>query len=106
MREISIEERSLRFLLLLCSFSSQFIPGSSDDPSRPRNEKKADGHTSSNKSAGYRALMICAGLVAVAGLSFFLFKFWQKKRREEQYARLLKLFEEDDELEMELGLRD
>ncbi|KAF2293924.1 hypothetical protein GH714_005723 [Hevea brasiliensis] len=28
------------------------------------------------------------------------------KKREEQYARLLKLFEEDDELEVELGLRD
>lgn len=37
--------------------------------------------------------------------SFFLFKFWQKKW-EEQHARLLKLFEEDDELELELGLRD
>ncbi|KAL2939445.1 Aprataxin [Bienertia sinuspersici] len=33
-------------------------------------------------------------------------KLWQKKKREEQYARLLKLFEEDDELEVELGLRD
>ncbi|KAJ9538165.1 hypothetical protein OSB04_030898 [Centaurea solstitialis] len=31
---------------------------------------------------------------------------WQKKKRDEQYARLLKLFEQDDELELELGLRD
>jgi cbb3-type cytochrome oxidase subunit 3 len=43
---------------------------------------------------------------AIGFLAFFLFKFWQKKKREEQYARLLKLFEEDDELEVELGLRD
>ncbi|URD83670.1 hypothetical protein MUK42_23225 [Musa troglodytarum] len=28
-------------------------------------------------------------------------KMWQKKKREEQHARLLKLFEEDDELEVE-----
>lgn len=40
------------------------------------------------------------------GLSFFLFKLWQKKKCDEQYARLLKLFEQDDELELELGLRD
>jgi len=35
-----------------------------------------------------------------------LIKIWQKKKREEQHARLLKLFEDDDELEVELGIRD
>ncbi|KAH0776427.1 hypothetical protein KY290_007838 [Solanum tuberosum] len=33
-------------------------------------------------------------------------QIWQKKKREEQQARLLKLFEEDDDLEVELGIRD
>ncbi|CAI0375122.1 unnamed protein product, partial [Linum tenue] len=55
---------------------------------------------------GRKILFILIGIVAVGLLSFGLFKFWQKKKREEQYARLLKLFEEDDELEVELGLRD
>ncbi|KAD4179482.1 hypothetical protein E3N88_28073 [Mikania micrantha] len=45
-------------------------------------------------------------LSAVVGLSSYLFKLWQKKKREEQHARLLKLFEEDDELDFELGLSD
>lgn len=57
-------------------------------------------------SKGSKIVLFGLALVAVALLSFFLFKFWQKKEREEQYTRLLKLFEEDDELELELGLRD
>nr|GMD02870.1 Receptor-like kinase [Ipomoea batatas]GMD04936.1 Receptor-like kinase [Ipomoea batatas]GMD06996.1 Receptor-like kinase [Ipomoea batatas]GMD08910.1 Receptor-like kinase [Ipomoea batatas]GMD10119.1 Receptor-like kinase [Ipomoea batatas] len=106
MKEIFLEGKSLRFLLLLCSISSQFISGFSGNPSGPKDEKKTDDHASSSKSTGSRTLLICIGLIAFAGLSFFLFKIWQRKRREEQYARLLKLFEEDDELEVELGLRD
>lgn len=52
------------------------------------------------------AIGILIAVVTLALLTFFLYKLWQKKKREEQYARLLKLFEEDDELEVELGLRD
>lgn len=51
-------------------------------------------------------LVVLVVIVVVALFSFVLYKLWQKKKRAEQYARLLKLFEEDDELEVELGLRD
>lgn len=88
----------------MCSY--YLLAGFSGNPSGPKDEKKTDDHASSSKSTGSRTLLICIGLIAFAGLSFFLFKIWQRKRREEQYARLLKLFEEDDELEVELGLRD
>lgn len=50
--------------------------------------------------------IIVISLVVVLSVCFCLFKLWQRKKREEQYARLLKLFEEDDELEVELGLRE
>lgn len=83
-----------------------FLSGFSDDSSSPKNGTKSDGHASPRSSTGYKVLIICLVTVAVVLLSVFLFKFWQKKKREEQYARLLKLFEEDDELELELGLRD
>lgn len=56
--------------------------------------------------SGSTVVILCIAVATVVGLSFFLFRLWQKKKREEQYARLLKLFEEDDELELELGLRD
>ncbi|KAI3715631.1 hypothetical protein L6452_22617 [Arctium lappa] len=104
MTEIS-RWRSLRFLLLLLSLISvQFFSGFSDD-SNSKNGTKVDAHSSSSRT-GSTILVICIVLAAVVGLSFFLFRLWQKKKRDEQYARLLKLFEQDDELELELGLRD
>ncbi|PIN05833.1 hypothetical protein CDL12_21622 [Handroanthus impetiginosus] len=75
----------------------------SDDSSTPKKGMKNEDH---GGSKGSKIAFIFFVLVAVALLSFFLFKFWQQKKREEQYARLLKLFEEDDELELEPGQRD
>lgn len=96
--------RSLQILLLFSSISLQFFSGLSDDSSSSK--KKVDSHATSHSSTGTKVVIICLALVAVGLFSFFLFKLYQKKKREEQYARLLKLFEEDDELELELGLRD
>ncbi|XP_022726120.1 uncharacterized protein LOC111282343 [Durio zibethinus] len=103
MTEIS-RTKTLRFLLLFASFSLQFISGFSDDSASSKNSLKTKSNANSN--TGTKVVIILIGLVAVGLFSFFLFKLWQKKKRDEQYARLLKLFEEDDELEVELGLRD
>ncbi|KAF6159679.1 hypothetical protein GIB67_029937 [Kingdonia uniflora] len=76
-----------------------------EDPSSSKDgiKKKSDG---AGSSTGLRVVLIFLGLAAIVVLSVFLFKIWQKKKREEQHARLLRLFEEDDELELELGLRE
>ncbi|KAL5713596.1 hypothetical protein ACHQM5_015658 [Ranunculus cassubicifolius] len=91
--------------LLVCSLISlQLISVLAADPKDvPKDTKK---EASSGTSAGLRVLLIGLGVAAAVGLSVVLFKLWQKKKREEQHARLLRLFEEDDELELELGLRD
>nr|CAD1818231.1 unnamed protein product [Ananas comosus var. bracteatus] len=98
--------RSKPFLLLLvvATISSQFASVLGGDPSPTKDAKKDDSHSKSN--TGREVLFICLGVGVAIALSIFLFKLWQKKKREEQHARLLKLFEEDDELEVELGLRD
>ncbi|KAK8987542.1 hypothetical protein V6N11_027289 [Hibiscus sabdariffa] len=96
MAEIS-RSGSVRFLLFFASVYLQFIPGFSDDSTSSENSSKPKPVT---------MVMVLFGLIAVGLFSFFLFKLWQKKKRDEQYARLLKLFEEDDELELELGLRN
>jgi len=98
--------RSFRFLLLFLSISLQFLSGLSDDSSSSKDGTAVDKQTPSSSGTGSKILIICLVIVGFVSLSFFLFKFWQKKKREEQYARLLKLFEQDDELELELGLRD
>lgn len=85
----------------------QFLfSGLTDDPSSSKNGIKTNAHASSSGNTGLRVVLICVGVVAVVAFSVFLFKQWQKKKREEQHARLLRLFEEDDELELELGLRE
>ncbi|XP_011095983.1 uncharacterized protein LOC105175289 [Sesamum indicum] len=100
---------SLRFFsCLLSSFALLLIPGLADNlsTSSSSNENKAASKKSSRSSTGLEILIICLGLLAVGAFSVFLFKLWQRKKREEQHARLLKLFEQDDELEVELGIRD
>ncbi|GKV32131.1 hypothetical protein SLEP1_g40760 [Rubroshorea leprosula] len=98
--------RSLRFLLLFASISLHFISGFSDDSASSKNDTKTKPNVTSSSNTGPKVVIILLGIVAIGLFSVFLFKLWQKKKRDEQYARLLKLFEEDDELEVELGLRD
>ncbi|KAK1274670.1 hypothetical protein QJS04_geneDACA016757 [Acorus gramineus] len=82
------------------------FPGVADDLSAHKNGTTNDKHANSGGSTGVEVVGILLAVVAIVVLSIFLFKMWQKKKREEQHARLLRLFEEDDELELELGLRD
>ncbi|KAL1533863.1 hypothetical protein AAHA92_33691 [Salvia divinorum] len=103
-----IDRSSLLFLsCLFSSFSLLSIPGLADTSATSNSSDQKD---SSKKSSGgstwLEVVLICLGLVAVGAFSVFLFKLWQRKKREEQHARLLRLFEQDDELEVELGLRD
>ncbi|XP_008781980.1 uncharacterized protein LOC120106679 [Phoenix dactylifera] len=97
--------RSSRRLVLLASIFLQLIPGLSDNPSTP-DGVKADTHPNSRSNTGLKVLFILLGVATLVVLSVFLFKKWQKRKREEQHARLLKLFEDDNELELELGLHD
>ncbi|KAL2329417.1 hypothetical protein Fmac_022844 [Flemingia macrophylla] len=96
--------RSLRypFLLAMTSLHLQLLSGLANNPSDPKNVN----HHASRSTVKLKIIVICLGVVAVLAFSVFLFKLWQRKKREEQHARLLKLFEDDDELEVELGMRD
>ncbi|CAN7066002.1 unnamed protein product [Brassica oleracea var. botrytis] len=116
MRETSASGLSWQRLVLLASFVLHFVlvdleqlihtySSLSGDSKNTNTGVKTESHTSSSRR-GAKVSLILVGFVAVAMFSFFLYKLWQKKKRDEQYARLLKLFEEDDELEVELGLRD
>eukprot|EP00252_Welwitschia_mirabilis_P026083 TRINITY_DN8375_c0_g1_i3.p1 TRINITY_DN8375_c0_g1~~TRINITY_DN8375_c0_g1_i3.p1 ORF type:complete len:100 (-),score=11.61 TRINITY_DN8375_c0_g1_i3:345-644(-) len=77
-----------------------FHHGWADDP------KHSNSHAYTKRNSGLNILIICLAIIAIIGIATLLYKMWQKRKREEQYARLLKLFEEDDELEAEMGLRD
>ncbi|PIA44198.1 hypothetical protein AQUCO_01700070v1 [Aquilegia coerulea] len=102
----TLDRNSLRCLLFSTLISLQLLSGLADDPSSSKDGAKGKSGAASGSSVGLRVVIIGLGLVAIVGFSVLLFKIWQKKKREEQHARLLRLFEEDDELELELGLRD
>ncbi|CAA2984651.1 uncharacterized protein LOC111404105 isoform X1 [Olea europaea var. sylvestris] len=70
----------------------------------------ASGHssTSNNSSGGMHwALIVLISAVVstvfIAGL-VTAFKFWQKRKRQQEQARFLKLFEEGDDIEDEFGI--
>lgn len=50
-------------------------------------------------------LLICAlaSTVLVLG-AVTVYKYWKRKKRQQEQARFLKLFEEDDDMEDELGI--
>ncbi|RZC76628.1 hypothetical protein C5167_000750 [Papaver somniferum] len=60
------------------------------------------------KGNGMNVILVVVITVLVTGVSIFGavtgYRYWQKKKREQDQARFLKLFEDDDELEEELGL--
>jgi cbb3-type cytochrome oxidase subunit 3 len=50
-------------------------------------------------------ILICVVISTVSILGVVAaYKYWQKKKREQDQARFLKLFEDGDDIEDELGL--
>ncbi|PKA58482.1 hypothetical protein AXF42_Ash008769 [Apostasia shenzhenica] len=64
-----------------------------------------DNETKHSKRNVSLIAVICvlASLVAMTG-TFAAYKYWQKRKREQDQVRFLKLFEEGDDFEDELGL--
>ncbi|OVA09968.1 hypothetical protein BVC80_1751g134 [Macleaya cordata] len=60
------------------------------------------------KAKGMNVVVVIVITALVSALSILgvvaAYRYWQKKKREHDQARFLKLFEDDDELEDELGL--
>ena len=46
---------------------------------------------------------VLVSIVSIIG-GVIAYRYWRRKRREQDRARFLKLFEDDDEIEDELGL--
>ncbi|KAG9139812.1 hypothetical protein Leryth_020215 [Lithospermum erythrorhizon] len=97
----------LSIWVLFSGLLQLFQPGLADKASSSNSNSETEhaGSHSSKSSIGTMILIVCLGLAIIA-FSVLLFKIWQKKKREEQHARLLRLFEDDDELEVELGIHD
>ncbi|XP_010922455.1 uncharacterized protein [Elaeis guineensis] len=62
---------------------------------------------SANKKMNVVLVMVISALVSViaAAGTVGAYKYWQKRKREQDQARFLKLFEDGDDIEDELGIR-
>lgn len=92
-------------------FNITFVcPHCHPSDAKPANEPSAAKHDEEKNSAKEHSALIFMllffGLVTFIAILSIGYMRWQKKKREEQQARFIKLFEEDDDLEAELGLRD
>ncbi|GMH05534.1 hypothetical protein Nepgr_007374 [Nepenthes gracilis] len=97
--------RSHRILLLFCSISLEFIAGLSNDKPIIKNDEVDDSHASSHhQGTGVKVVIICIAVVSVVLFSLFLFKLWQKKKREEQcyFSSEFHSFGTDYEVQMNL----
>lgn len=64
-----------------------------------------DGGEKGMHAAVIIVISIVASIVLILGMVVG-YKYWQKKRRQQDQARFLKLFEDGDDIEDELGLSD
>lgn len=55
---------------------------------------------------GLTAVLVVFILLCLGGLAFVAYSQWRRKQREEQQAVFVKLFEDDDFFDEELGLKD
>ena len=55
---------------------------------------------------GLIALIVIFVLLSLGGFGFVAYSQWRRKQRETQQARFIKLFEDDDFLDDELGLKE
>lgn len=74
--------------------------GAASEPaSEPAGKEKSHGH-------GLTVAIVVFVLLSLGGFAFVAYSLWRRKQREMQQARFIKLFEDDDFLDDELGLKD
>lgn len=69
------------------------------EPASGSDEKEESHH-------GLTAVIVIFVLLSLGGFGFVAYSQWRRKQRETQQARFIKLFEDDDFLDDELGLKD
>ncbi|XP_058209295.1 uncharacterized protein LOC131322129 isoform X2 [Rhododendron vialii] len=68
----------------------------------PSDFTNPDGSYNKFKVEEFNATFLCPDCVPLGSAAAY--KYWQKRKREQEQARFLKLFEEGDDIEDELGL--
>lgn len=96
------KEKEINITLLCdgCDPSDSEPSDQSEDPSTHEDKNSV------KKPSALLIMLVFFGFALLIAIATVGYMKWQKRKREEQQARFMKLFEEDDDLEAELGLRD
>lgn len=94
------KELNITFLCTLC------YPLDSNPDDQPTGPSHNGDGTSVRAHTVYFVMLMVFGFVLLIALISVGYMKWKQKKREEQQARFMKLFEDDEDLEAELGLRD
>lgn len=90
-------------ITLICSHCHPSDAKPAVEPAAFDNDKE---HTSGTKHSSLVFVLVFFGIVTFTALFYVGYMKWEKRKREEQQARFIKLFEDDEDLEAEFGLRD
>lgn len=96
------KEFNLTLLCTTCNVTSAEVAASepvSEPVSEPAEKKKSRGHW-------LTAAIVVFVLLSLGGLAFVAYSLWRRRLRDIQQARFIKLFEDDDFLDDELGLKE
>ncbi|KAG0568572.1 hypothetical protein KC19_6G029900 [Ceratodon purpureus] len=92
-------EFNLTLLCPTCNVVSSAEEAVSEPASEPVEKEKSHGH-------GLTVAIVLFVLLSLGGFAFVAYTMWRRKQREMQQARFIKLFEDEDFLDDELGLKD
>ncbi|XP_024399326.1 uncharacterized protein [Physcomitrium patens] len=92
-------EFNLTFTCPTCNVVASEEVEAGEPDSGPEKKEKSHGHE-------LIAVIVVFALLSLGGFAFVAYSGWRRKQREMQQARFIKLFESDDFLDDELGLKD
>lgn len=88
----------LHYLLIyVCKKMCLFVVSVSALPAKNQDHSKKEMHVA------VIVLLTLLGTAILLLVTLVVYKYWQKRKREQDQARFLKLFEDGDDIEDELG---
>jgi len=94
------KEFNLTLLCSSCNVTSEEVVAVPEPSGKEEPVEKEESHR------GLTVAIVLFSLLSLGGFAFVAYTHWRRKQRETQQARFIKLFEDDDFLDDELGLKD
>ncbi|KAJ7533312.1 hypothetical protein O6H91_13G042800 [Diphasiastrum complanatum] len=99
-RYVHVKENEFNASFLCSKCHDSNSDSSSTLPSEAHNHQSAKG-----KVSGITVLLIFFGVLLISAVGTVAYILWRKKLREEQHARFIRMFEDDEDFDAEFGFK-